>query len=140
MRILSCLVALAALACTEEKPAPEPNKPTVLSASLSCRQVEGVNKLEKLEFAVRDNDGAADIQEPVVVVEATRLAVTKTEVSTADEECESEDQKCTARYVWEHSRDAAQIYCGENNDSLVGIITVKDAEGWQTKVKAKVGG
>ncbi len=136
--LIAVPVLFLSLACEDEKPPPPPNEPEFVGAPLvQCRPIEGVYKLDRVEFSVRDLDGVEDLREPVVVVEATRLTMTESPRSwdPANGECATE--ACEATYAWEHTREGPQIYCGEDGTTLKAVIEVTDTEGWTVRGQQK---
>lgn len=122
------LVMLVAplFACDEE--VKEPNEPGFVGRPLvECRKIEGVVKLSRVEFTVRDLDGVEDLVEPWVTVEATRLTMNEEPRATA-EDCTADDEKCDARYTWAWSRDSEQLLCRETGDKLTVTIEVHDLD------------
>ncbi len=126
--LLCLLLALLSSACEDETE--PPNEPSFVGPpTVECRKIEGVVKLDKVVFRVRDLDGLEDLREPVAIVEATRLSMTELPTTTPeDEDCKAEDGKCDAVYSWEHSRENEQIYCGEAGDALTVNIEVQDLD------------
>jgi hypothetical protein len=131
------LVPLLACAwgCEDEPAPPPPNKPQVSFRLAQCRPVEGIFKLDRVEVHVRDLDGAVDLRDPVVVVEATRLTMETQDIpwdgGEVGEKCKTES--CERIYVWEHSSDAEQILCGDAGDSLVVVFETADEIGFQQR-------
>jgi hypothetical protein len=142
--VLAAAVALALAAtasgCDEEAPAP-PNKPRVISADAVCRPVEGVPKLHQITVEVEDLDGVADLVPPLVLVEASALAMeaAPTDRASVDPEtgepadCLDVDGRCTMRYSWQREADSEQIYCGEGLDGLEVLFEVTDIAGFMDR-------
>lgn len=130
-KTLLCLLLAPLCACEDDKSDP-PNEPTFVGPpTVECRKIEGVVKLDKVSFLVRELDGVEDLREPFVIVEATRLAMTEQPTVTPEpdgDDCKADDGKCDVVYAWEWSRDSEQIYCGEAGDQLRVNIEVQDLD------------
>lgn len=129
------LCALVLIACDDE-PAPPPVEPEITNLTVQCRRVEGIYTLDLIEFTVRDLDGVADIvDEPVVLIEATRMPLERTDrawdaAANPDVKCKSD--MCEIDYRWEYQRgETEQIYCGEDDDALIlsATVDVRDSLG-----------
>jgi len=137
-------LALAGAACGEEEPEP-PNKPEVLSALARCRDVEGQSKLDRVEVKVKDLDGVADLEPPVLVVESTRLAPTVTplpdeplvDAEGEAQECATPSEGCVAEFSWRRNTDSEQIFCGEDGKLLEVLFEVEDVAGFWQRVAFK---
>ena len=132
--ILIPLIA-GAWACEDEPAPPPPNKPQVTFRMAQCRLVEGIYKLDRVEVRVKDLDGAADLREPVVVVEAACLTMSAEDLpwdgGAVGEKCKADS--CERNYVWEHRSDAEQILCGDAGDALVVVFETADEIGFQQR-------
>jgi len=133
-RTLSCLIlgALFLPACGDEIPVYEPE---IVSFEVTCRAIDQgfgpIQKLDRIIVKVRDLDGADDLLDPTVVVEATRLEmeVVPTETDPAAAKCSAPEAKCDVVYRWVNSSDSEQIFCGESGNGLDVHFEVRDADG-----------
>ena len=94
-----------------------------------------VPKLVSVTVRVQDLDGIADIQDPIVVVEATSLPMEK--AATGGEpipDCKDPEGQCEAVFTWQRTRDSAQIYCGESLNELEVNFRVQDVAGFKKEV------
>ena len=122
--LVSCFLiltlAVSITACGEEA---EPNLPAILvqNSSAECRDDNGVTKLDYIEVAVLDFDGAENMG-PAQVRVLANLLVMEQEAAPyepgVDEAgnptgpvCEIEGSLCVARYVWRRRSDSEQIFC-----------------------------
>lgn len=126
--VSAALCALTLVACDDE-PAPPPVEPEITNLTVQCRRVEGVYTLDLVEFTVRDLDGVADIvDEPVVLVEATRLPLERDDLpwdAAANPDADCKSDMCEINFRWEYQRgETEQIYCGEDDDSLFLAATI----------------
>lgn len=135
--VLAAAFALAG--CGEEDP-PPPNKPRVISADAVCRPVEGVPKLHRVTVEVEDLDGVEDLTDPLVLVEASALAMeavatdrVSVDAEGAELECLDPEGRCTMRFTWERESDSAQIYCGDSLDGLEVLFEVRDVAGFMDR-------
>ena len=117
---LTLCLAVSITACGEEA---DPNLPSVLvqNSSAECRDDNGVTKLDYIEVAVLDFDGADNMGPAEVRVLANLLTMEQESAPYepgVDEAgnptgpvCEVEGSLCVTRYVWRRSSDAEQIFC-----------------------------
>ena len=139
MQLRAIVVLLVALCfgCGDEA---EPNLPTILgqSSSAECRDDNGVSKLDYIEVAVLDFDGAEDLGSAEVRVLSSILSMEKEPAvyqPSLDEAgnpvgptCGVEGEFCVARYVWRRRSDSEQIFC-ELDEPLRVSFSVSDASG-----------
>lgn len=135
--LLAIACALPALiGCGEEDPPPPPVEPEITALKVQCRPVNGVYTLDLIEFTVRDLDGVDDIvDEPIVLVEATRFDLERTEQPwdvDANPELNCKTDACVIDYRWEfRSGETEQIFCGDDANSLFlqATVDVRDSLG-----------
>lgn len=137
--VLAVALAVTVAGCGEEDPPPA-NKPRVISADAVCRPVEGVPKLHLVTVEVEDLDGVDDLTDPLVLVEASALAMQATatdrvsvDAEGAELECLDAEGRCTMRFTWQRESDSAQIYCGDGLDALEVLFEVRDVAGFMDR-------
>jgi hypothetical protein len=132
---LACMLA-GLFGCDEETPPPPPVEPEITALKVQCRPVNGVYTLDLIEFTVRDLDGVEDIvDDPIVLVEATRFDLQRTEQPwdvDANPELTCKTEACVIDYRWEfQAGETEQIFCGDDADSLIlqATVDVRDSLG-----------
>lgn len=117
-----------------------PNLPSILSqnSTAECRDDNGVSKLDIIEVAVLDFDGAEDLGEAEARVLSSILTLEKETAvyqPALDEAgnplgptCGVEGELCVARYVWRRRSGSEQIFC-DLDQPLTINFAVSDASG-----------
>lgn len=120
------LVALIA-ACGEEAGTPNV-APIVIDGNVTCEIDMGQLVLDTVTVTVEDEDGAEDLQSPLMTVEATRLEVE----SEILEPVEPGDDPIRIRYSWVRDTGGERILCGEDGEALMVEFEVRDEAGFPT--------
>lgn len=139
--LILCL-AVSITACGEEA---DPNLPSVLvqNSSAECRDDNGVTKLDYIEVAVLDFDGAENMGPAEVRVLANLLTMEQEAAPYepgVDEAgnptgpvCGVEGNLCVTRYVWRRRSDAEQIFCDGDNPLTIEFKAA-DLDGHEVNV------
>lgn len=127
------VIALGLAACGEEITV-DANKPDLPAApKVQCREVNGQQTLDVVEFVVQDLDGSQTLLAPMVTVGSVRLEMTGEALTWDNAEIECATESCQMRYSWERPNSGPeQIYCGEEGKSLTIEFFVEDEDGFFT--------
>ena len=135
---ITCIGALAlSFGCGDEG---SPNLPTILAQNSSaiCRDDNGTSKLDSIEVAVLDFDGAENLGAARVRVLSSILTMEKEPAAyepalneagnPVGPVCGLPDQLCVAVYTWRRRSDLEQIFCSDD-EPLTVSFEVSDEDG-----------
>ena len=127
------------VACGDEA---ESNVPTILTqnSAATCRDDNGISKLDSIEVAVLDLDGADNLGEAEVRVLSSILTMEREAAAyepalndagnPIGPVCGLPDALCVTVYTWRRRSDLEQIYCTAD-EPLTISFEVSDLDGHQ---------